>query len=91
MEVASRSRRRHDVWRVKQRMRRYWRDRGFGRLSVGARQGPTEHWVGNMASTHGKPCSCSLGCGNRRYWDGPSIGERRRGNAPAEILSSDGV
>jgi hypothetical protein len=29
-----------------------------------------------MVSTHGKPCSCSLGCGNRRRWEGPTLAER---------------
>jgi hypothetical protein len=34
-------------------------------------------WVGTMASTHGKPCSCPI-CRNRRPKDGPSASERRR-------------
>ncbi|MBV9947115.1 MAG: hypothetical protein JOZ69_09730 [Myxococcales bacterium] len=34
-------------------------------------------WIGTMASTHGKPCSCKF-CRNRRADDGPSASERRR-------------
>jgi hypothetical protein len=85
MDIKSRSRRRHEAWRMKERMRRYWRDY-FRSSSDGKTENPTPQWIGNMVATHGKPCSCTLGCGNRRRWEGPSISERRRSIADLEDL-----
>ncbi len=61
---------------MKARMRRLWFLFRINETSIGE---PDASWLGVMTSTHGKPCSCSMFCGNRRHFDGPSIGERRRG------------
>ncbi len=34
-----------------------------------------------MLSTHGKPCSCVLGCGHLRRMEGPNISKGRQHNA----------
>jgi hypothetical protein len=77
MEVPTRSRRRHDRWRMRQRMLQYWALMSL-RSSTEPLSPPTDEWLGNMVSTHGKPCSCIRGCGNRRRTEGASIAERRR-------------
>jgi hypothetical protein len=76
MDVPSRSRRRNDRLRMKARMRRLWLVYQFDRRGTYTEE-PDAAWLGVMTSTHGKPCSCGLGCGNRRRYDGPPIGERR--------------
>jgi len=74
MFVPIRSRRRHHRLRLRQRMLRLWKNLyAPGRLNDSE---PDPTWLGNMISTHGKPCSCSLGCGNRRKWDGSTLAER---------------
>ncbi len=43
--------------------------------------------LGKMISTHGAWCTCSMGCANRRKWEGPTLAEQRRmltGEAHAE-------
>jgi hypothetical protein len=74
MYVPPRSRRRHHHWRMHRRMCRLWK------IYFAKRSGfdPDRHWVAIMLSTHGKPCSCSMNCGNRRRWDGAPIAEQRR-------------
>jgi hypothetical protein len=47
---------------------------------------PSDAWIGKMVSTHGKPCSCSLNCANRRRWDGPTLAERIAAEAVDEDL-----
>jgi hypothetical protein len=76
MFVPSRSRRRHDRSRQRQRMVRLWKDLYALGVPYKAKPDPSPTWLGKMISTHGKPCSCSLGCGNRRKWDGPTVAER---------------
>ena len=73
MKVPSRSRRRHDRRRMRRRMERIWKFWGYS-------GDPPLDWIGVMLSTHGKPCSCSLGCGNRRRWDGATRAEMIAGS-----------
>jgi hypothetical protein len=45
------------------------------------RRGRMQIWVGRMYATRGKTCSKAECCGNRRAYDGPSIGDLRRMSA----------
>lgn len=57
MEVPKRSLRRHHLDRIKARMR--WYISNWSKSSVHLAQ--DAEFVGRMASTHGRPCSC-YGC-----------------------------
>jgi hypothetical protein len=70
MFVPSRSRRRHEHYRLRRRMIALWKI--WSRLSSSM---PTSHWLGNMIATHGVPCS-GYCCGNRRRYEGPTRAER---------------
>ena len=74
--MKNRSYRRHQEWRKKQKSIRYWYQNytNYGKLE---NRVPTEKWIGKMATDHNKPCSCSLGCGNKRKYFGPSFSELR--------------
>jgi hypothetical protein len=89
MFVPSRSRRRYDRLRLRQRMVRLWKDLYAPGDPRNAKPDPDPTWLGNMISTDGKPCSCSLGCGNRRKWDGPTLAERIADDALRDIVISD--
>lgn len=77
--------RRHQLRKAKRRARNLWVHVWQATEPIGdtwsTRMGyrpcePTPKWVGTMASTHCKPCSCS-GCGHQRHHEGPTIQERR--------------
>jgi len=67
---------------VKSRMRKIGR-RWFQNRSL-----VTNKWVGTMASTHGKPCSC-YGCGNRRNTVGPTVQECRVSQEAIAALATE--
>jgi hypothetical protein len=79
MRMPSRSRRRSDRLRIKSRMLRIWFLYPNARFDL-----PELSWWGVMISTHGKPCSCRLGCGNRRSFEGPSVAEQRQRDRGSE-------
>ncbi len=85
MFAPTRSRRRHDRLRLRQRMLRLWKHLYAPGNPHNAKSDPDPTWLGNMISTHGKPGSCSLGCGNRRNWDGPTFAERIADDALRDI------
>ena len=66
-----RGKRREQMKRVKTRMRNLWT-----KVWGIDRKQPTGKWTGIMASTHGKPCSCSM-CANRRGTEGLTLQELR--------------
>jgi hypothetical protein len=47
--------------------------------------GVDEHWLHQMAETHGKPCSCKL-CSHGRRWNGPTIAEKRAQAGETELV-----
>jgi hypothetical protein len=67
-----RSLRRHAAHVIKRRMR----ELGSTVMHVGS-ESLTPRWIGQMAATHGKPCSKPGCCGNPRTVAGPPFAERR--------------
>lgn len=59
--------RRHQRSRLRQRRSEYW----GGAASFSARN------LGQIAETP-HPCSCEMGCGNRRKHEGPTLQERKQ-------------
>lgn len=72
MSEKKRARRRRDTARMKARAAFYLRH-----VCDYEEHEVTPRHVGRMAATHCKSCSCWMGCGNRRQWEGRSIAERR--------------
>ena len=89
--------RRNQMARMKQRARKLWERWNptaikifNGRVVERSTPKPTNRWVGHMASTHNKPCSCS-GCGNPRNYDkdGRTTQEQRSELEPIGVLATE--
>jgi hypothetical protein len=76
MNAPSRSRRRHDYYRMRGRAlhRSLYPSHTDRSMSVAA---PDVRVLGKMVSTRGPVHTCRDCCGNRRKYDGPSLAERR--------------
>lgn len=75
--------RRDHLKHMKRRMSNLWHH--IWKLKGGGPRGGMHKWIGVMASTHGKPCSCYM-CGNE---DRPSLQERRSSVESMDDLASE--
>jgi hypothetical protein len=72
--------------RMKTKARWLWNNRWHSAHRVAP---PEERWIGRMASTHNKPCSCVGGCGHLRQAVGPTIQELRSANDNVDVLADE--